>query len=262
VVARLLADNNALGSRYGRAMIGITLIEDFAVVLLTVVLPSMAGTDADRFNKAAWTLGKALILLIPLTFFALKFIPRLLRQARKTKSEELFLLVTLAICLGTAALSQAIGLSVALGAFLAGLAISGSKDLHDIFDRLLPLRDAFVALFFVSLGTLILPQVIRQHLPLLGIMLLLIIPGKFAIYLIAVKLFRYSFRDAVIVAAGLTQIGELSFVIVQAAVSSGLVSYEVFNSTLAASLISIFINVFIVRAVLKWAGPKPVAQPA
>ena len=166
------------------------------------------------------------------------------------------LLTSLAICLGTAALAHAVGLSAALGAFLAGLSISGSKDLHEAHDQLAPVRDAFVALFFVSLGTLIEPDVVRHSLPLLGVMLLLILPGKFVIWLLIVKLFGYSTRNALSVAVGLTQIGELSFVIVQTAMSAGMVREDVFNAALAASLISILLNVFAVRGVLAWAERK------
>jgi CPA2 family monovalent cation:H+ antiporter-2 len=256
VLAQLLSDRGAMGSGYGRIMIGITLVEDLAVVLMTVVLPSFASSDGNRWSSVAWTLGKAVILLVPLAFAAMWIIPLLLRRAKRTKNNELLLLVALAICLGTAALAQAIGFSVALGAFIAGLAISGSKDLHDAHERLLPLRDAFVALFFVSLGTLIDPRVVRHSLPLLGIMLVLIVPGKFLIWTLVTKLFGYSFSNALAVAAGLTQIGELSFVVVQTAKATGMVGEEVFNATLAASLISIFLNVFIVRAVLGWTDRK------
>ena len=148
------------------------------------------------------------------------------------------------------------GFSVALGAFLAGLSISGSKDLHEANTVLVPLRDAFVALFFVSLGALVVPKVILHNLPLLGVMLLLIVVGKFVIWFAVMKLFRYSKWTAIAVAAGLTQIGELSFILVEAAKKSGLVGEGVFTVTLAASLISIFLNVFIVRGVLHWAGPR------
>jgi monovalent cation:H+ antiporter-2, CPA2 family len=257
VLARLLTDRGAMGTTYGRVMIGITLAEDLAVVLMTVVLPSFGGSDRDRFTKAAWALGKAMILLVPLAFVAMNAVPALLRRAKATKNDELLLLIALAICLGTAALAQAIGFSVALGAFLAGLAISGSKDLHDVHERLLPLRDAFVALFFVSLGTLIEPDVVRHSLPLLGVMLLLILPGKFLIWMLVVRLFGYSTRSALAVAVGLTQIGELSFVVVQTAATAGLVRTDVFNAALAASLISIFLNVFAVRGALKWVDNRP-----
>lgn len=256
VLARLLRDSGKLATTYGQVMIGITLIEDLAVVCMTVVLPIFSGSGDDRIAKAMWTLGKAILLLIPLAFFAIKVIPRLLRRVKQTNNAELFLLVAIAICLGTAALAQAAGFSVALGAFLAGLSISGSQDLHQAHAQLVPLRDAFVALFFVSLGALIAPKMLALSLPLLGAMLLLIVVGKFVIWTTVVRLFRYPLWTAIVVASGLTQIGELSFVLVQVARSSGIVAENVFGATLAASLISIFLNVFIVRGTLGWLERK------
>jgi CPA2 family monovalent cation:H+ antiporter-2 len=256
VLARLLGDTGKLGTTYGQVMIGITLIEDLAVVCMTVVLPILSGPGDGQMLKAIWTLGKAFLLLIPLAFFAIKVIPGLLRRVKQTNNAELFLLVAIALCLGTAALAQAAGFSVALGAFLAGLSISGSEDLHQAHAQLVPLRDAFVALFFVSLGALIAPKMLAPILPLLGTMLLIIVVGKFVIWTTVVRLFRYPFWTAIVVASGLTQIGELSFVLVQVARSSGIVAENIFTATLAASLISIFLNVFIVRGMLGWLGRK------
>jgi CPA2 family monovalent cation:H+ antiporter-2 len=261
VLARLLADSGALGTEYGRVMIGITLVEDIAVVFLTIIIPIFSGPSEGRFQKAAWTLGKATLLLIPLVFLAMTVVPRVLRKAARTKDHELFLLVAIAICLVSAAVAQAVGFSVALGAFLAGLSISGSEDLHEAHTALIPLRDAFVALFFVSLGTLVVPSVIIHNLPLLGVMLLLIVVGKFVIWLGVMKLFRYSLWTSIAVAAGLTQIGELSFILVEVAKKSGLVGEEVFTATLAASLISIFLNMLLVRWVMRRITPKIAAQP-
>jgi CPA2 family monovalent cation:H+ antiporter-2 len=257
-LARLLSDTGKLATTYGRVMIGITLVEDLAVICMTVVLPVVGGSGDGRFGKAAWTLGKALILLVPLVFLAIKVIPRLLRRVKLTCNSELLLLGAIAICLGTAALAQAVGFSVALGAFLAGLSISGLPDLHDAHSQLVPLRDAFVALFFVSLGTLIDPRVLFNNLPLLGLMLLLIVVGKFLVWTTVVWLFRYPIRTAILVAAGLTQIGELSFVVVQVARSSGIVAENVFSAAIAASLISILLNVFVVRGAFAWLGGRVV----
>jgi monovalent cation:H+ antiporter-2, CPA2 family len=256
VLARLLTDSGKLKTTLGSVMIGITLIEDLAVICMTVVLPAFSGSGEGRFLKAAWILGKALLLLIPLGFLAIKVIPRLLRKVKLTCNVELQLLVAIAVCLGTAALAQAVGFSVALGAFLAGLSISGLQDLHDAHAQLVPLRDAFVALFFVSLGTLIDPQELLHHLPLLGFMLALIVFGKFIVWTVIVWLFRYPVPTAIAVAAGLTQIGELSFVVVQVARSAGMLEEGVFSAVIAASLISILVNVFVVRGTFGWMGRK------
>lgn len=263
VLVRLLTDTGRMSTMIGRVMIGITLVEDLAVICMTVVLPVLTGSGEGLFAKAAWTLGKALLLLIPLVIPAITVIPRLMRRVRLTCNAELFLLVAIAVCLGTAALAQAVGFSVALGAFLAGLSISGSPDLHDAHTQLVPLRDAFVALFFVSLGTLINPTVLLGSLPLLGLMLVLIVVGKFIVWALVVWVFRYPMRTAISVAAGLTQIGELSFVVMQAARSSGMVADNVFSTVIAASLISILLNVFIVRGTFAWIGRRfPEEAPA
>lgn len=265
VLARLLSDSGKMTTTLGRVMIGITLVEDLAVICMTIVLPVFGGSGDRSLLKAAWILGKALLLLVPLTFLAVKVIPRVLRRVKLTCNPELFLLIAVAVCLGTAALAQAVGFSVALGAFLAGLSISGLEDLHDAHVQLVPLRDAFVALFFVSLGTLIDPRVLLGSLPLLGLMLLLIVIGKFTVWTAVVWLFRYPFRTAIAVASGLTQIGELSFVVVQVARSSGMVAENVFSTAIAASLISILLNVFIVRGAFGWSGqesPSPAQEAA
>jgi CPA2 family monovalent cation:H+ antiporter-2 len=230
VLARLLSDSGRLSTTHGRVMIGITLVEDLAVICMTVVLPAFGSAGDGRFVKVAWTLGKALILLVPLVILAIKVIPRILRAVKLTCNSELFLLVAIAVCLGTAALAHAVGFSVAVGAFLAGLSIGGLEDLYDAHTQLVPLRDAFVALFFVSLGTLINPHALIHSLPLLAFMLLLVVAGKFLVWTTVVWLFRYPLRTAVVVASGLTQIGELSFVVAQVARSSGMVAENVFST--------------------------------
>lgn len=256
VLARLLRDTGNMTETHGRVMIGITLVEDLAVICMTLVLPAFGGSGKDLFVNAAWTLGKALLLLVPLGFLAIKVIPPVFRRVKATCNQELFLLIAIAVCLGTAALAQAVGFSVALGAFLAGLSISGLEDLHDAHTQLVPLRDTFVALFFVTLGTLIDPQVLAKSLPLLGLLLLLIMAGKFIVWTAVVWIFRYSFWTAIAVAAGLTQIGELSFVVVQVGRSSGMVAENVFSTLIAASLISILLNVLIVRGTWAWLKRK------
>jgi CPA2 family monovalent cation:H+ antiporter-2 len=117
-----------------------------------------------------------------------------------------------------------------------------------------PLRDAFVALFFVSLGALIDPRLLFANLPLLGLMLLLILVAKFLVWTAVVWLFRYPMRTAIAVGTGLMQIGELSFVLVQVARSSGMVADGVFSAVVAASLISILLNVFLMRLAFRWLG--------
>jgi CPA2 family monovalent cation:H+ antiporter-2 len=156
-------------------------------------------------------------------------------------------MVALAIGLGTAAVTQVAGLSLALGAFLAGLIISQSDYAHETLARLLPLRDVFVALFFVTIGVLIDPRVVVSNHALLATMIGLIMIGKFVIWTAVVRLFGYPTATACLVGVGLTQIGEFSFVLVQAARGLGHVGHDVYNAVLAASLITILLNAALVR---------------
>ncbi len=173
-------------------------------------------------------------------------------------SDEIFLLLTLAVCLGAAAITQAVGLSLAIGAFVGGLTISGSEHAHRALERLMPLRDAFVALFFVTVGTLINPRGIFANTGVLLAIVGMVVVGKAVIWTGITKGFGYSTRTSVLVGTGLTQIGEFSFILVQAARTSGLLTENFYHATLAASLITILINAALVRSMPNWlALPRP-----
>jgi monovalent cation:H+ antiporter-2, CPA2 family len=255
VLVRLLMDRGELRSQHGRVMIGLTLVEDLAVVVLIILIPVLGATEAGRFAVLASALGKAALILIPFAILAATVVPRVMALVARMRNDEMLLLVALAIGLGTAALTQAVGLSLALGAFLAGLLIGNSDAAHDAMARLLPVRDAFVALFFVTIGTLIDPRTVMASLPLLGVMLALVVLGKLVIWGAVVWLFGYGLRTALLVAVGLTQIGEFSFILVQAARSAGHVGADVYSATLAAALLSILLNAALVRGVPSWIAP-------
>ena len=252
VLARMLYDRGELRSKHGRVMIGIALVEDVAVVAMTVLMPALGELDSGRLLVIGQALAKALLILVPVGYLGAKVIPPIMTHVARTQNHELFLLVTLAISLGTAAVTQIIGLSLALGAFLAGLIISASEYGHETLARLLSLRDAFVALFFVTIGILIDPRVIIDNLSLLATMIGLIVAGMFMIWTTVVRLFGYSWTTAFLVGIGLTQIGEFSFVLVQVAKAEGHIGSEVYNATLAASVITILMNAALVRYVPGW----------
>ncbi|MBX3335773.1 MAG: cation:proton antiporter, partial [Nitrospira sp.] len=260
VLVRLLVDRGELRSMHGRVMIGIVLVEDVAVVAMTVLMPALGEFDTGRLLLISETLIWALLILVPFGYLGAKVIPPILTLVARTQDQELFLLITLTISLGTAAVTQMVGLSLALGAFLAGLIISASEYAHETLARLLSLRDAFVALFFVTIGILIDPHVIVDNLSLLMTMISLIIVGKFVTRTTVVRLVGYPWATAILVGIGLTQIGEFSFVLVQAARSAGHIGSEVYNATLAASLITILINAALVRYVPNWIGRRRVAH--
>ncbi|HXA98521.1 MAG TPA: cation:proton antiporter [Candidatus Dormibacteraeota bacterium] len=261
VLARLLMDRGELHSRHGRIMIGITLVEDLAVVVLIVLIPALGSLEPGRLLTIALALGKSLLILVPTIYLAAKGIPPLMTRVARWQSDEMFLLVALAIGLGTAALSQAAGLSLALGAFLAGLIISSSDHAHETLARLLPLRDVFVALFFVTIGALIDPGRLLANVPLLATMVAMVVIGKLALWALVVRLFRQPFWTALLVGVGLTQIGEFSFILVQVARTAGHVGADVYNATLAASLVTILVNAALVRTVPGWIAQARGVEP-
>ncbi|HXK61476.1 MAG TPA: cation:proton antiporter [Acidobacteriota bacterium] len=247
VLTRLLIDQGQLRTVAGRTMVTITLVEDFATIIFIVTIPGIAQLGGGRFLGLLENLGRAALILAPALFFAAKIIPPLLTRVARTQSRELFFLVVLAICLGTAALTSAIGLSLALGAFAAGLIISESGYAHEAVGQLFPVRDAFVAVFFVSMGLLIDPKTLFSNLPILAIIILLIVVGKFVVWTGVVRLFLYPLSIAVPVAIGLTQIGEFSYVLAQVARNVGLLDSAIYNAILAASLVTILLNAGLVR---------------
>ena len=252
VLARLLLDRGELHTRHGRIMIGITLVEDLAVVVLIVILPRLGALDVGRLLSIAGGLGVGIAILVPFFYLAAKVVPRLLRYIARMQSQEIFLIVVLALALGTAALTQAVGLSLALGAFLAGLLISDSDYAHETLARLLSLRDAFVALFFVTVGALINPAAVVDSLPLLGTIVGLVMIGKLVIWTAVVALFRQPLATALLVGVGLTQIGEFSYILIQVARTAGHVGDDLYHATLAASLLTILANALLVRYVPRW----------
>ena len=254
VLVQLLIDRGELHTTHGRLMVGIALVEDLVVVVMTVLLPALGALEPGRLVVIGEALLRAIVILVPFLYLANKVVPRVLARVAATQSDELFLLVALAIGLGTAAITQAVGLSLALGAFLGGLLISGSDYAHETLARLLPLRDVFVALFFVTVGAIIDPASVLNHLPVLVVIVLMVIVGKFIIRTGIVWLFGHSLRVALLTGVGFTQIGEFSFVLVRVAREAGHVGDDIYHAVLTASLITILVNALLLRYVPDWAA--------
>jgi len=173
----------------------------------------------------------------------------------KTGNDEISLLLALTICLVVAAITEAIGLSLALGAFVAGLLFGSSDYAHKIAAKTLPIRDAFVALFFVTIGMLIDPRTWLSSWRILAVLVAMILVGKFSIWFAVVRLFGYPAQTAMRVGIGLTQIGEFSFILAQVSLYAGLIGKDVYNATLAASLVTVLVN----ATLFKLMKPAPAA---
>jgi len=254
VMMRLLMDRGELSSESGRVMITLTLVEDLVVVILTILLPGLNSAEGS-YGQVAWKISRALLLLVPIALAGWKIIPRVLARIEKTGNDEISLLLALTICLVVAAVTEIIGLSLALGAFVAGLLLGNSDFVHKLERQTLPLRDAFVALFFVTIGMLIDPKTWLSSWRLVAILAGLIIVGKFLVWSGIVRVFGYRWDTAKRVGIGLTQIGEFSFILAQVSLNAGLISREIYNATLVASLATILAN----ATCFKFLKPAPAA---
>jgi len=261
VMMRLLIDRGELSSMTGRIMITLTLVEDLAVIILTVLLPALAGANSSGYGQVAWKIGKALLLLVPIVLAGWKLVPALMNRVQRICNEEISLMLALTVCLVVAAVTEAVGLSLALGAFLAGLLLGNSDFAHQLAKQTFSIRDAFVAVFFVTVGMLIDPATWISSWKLILLMVALVIVGKFVIWAGVVRLFGYSWDTAFRTGIGLTQIGEFSFILAQVSLQAGLIEPRIYHATLAASLITILANAtffkFLKPAEDTTAAPQP-----
>jgi len=249
VLLRGLMDNSLLNTSHGQAAVGWLVMEDILSVLILVLMPTLAGSSG-RFD---WQ-NLAIILLKAAAFVAIMFLvgvrllPWILERIAHTRSRELFILAILAIALGTAmGASELFGVSLALGAFVAGAIISQSHLSHQVGADVFAFREAFSVLFFVSVGMLVNPSFLWQNLGQVVSLTLLVVVGKAVIVILLGLFFPRPAKTFLVVAVGLSQIGEFSFILGQGGLSLGFLDANQYSLILAAALISITINPFMYK---------------
>lgn len=251
VLLRSLMDNSLLNTTAGQAAVGWLVMEDLLTVLILVLMPALAPTDGGlNLGNLAVTLLKAAVFIVLVAFVGRWLIPRLLLRIAHTRSRELFILAILAIALGTAiGAAELFGVSLALGAFLAGAVVSESPLSHQVGADVLPFREAFSVLFFVSVGMLVNPAYLVQNIgPVLALAALIMI-GKPLIVLLMGFFFSRSAFTMLVIAAGLSQIGEFSFILGQAGLSLDLLQQDQYSLILAGALVSITLNPMMFRLI-------------
>jgi CPA2 family monovalent cation:H+ antiporter-2 len=253
VLVRVLADNNDLHTQAGHIAVGWLVVEDLFTVLALVLLPALVGqTDTETTIWAAlgWTAIKVSALVAFTAVVGTRVIPRVLDYVENTKSRELFTLTVLVVALGIAVGSALIfSVSMALGAFLAGMIVGRSEYSLRAASEALPMRDAFAVLFFVSVGMLLDPGSLLEApglvLGALGIVLL----GKPLVALLIVWAMRYPRRAALTVAIALAQIGEFSFILATLGQDLGVMPLAGTNVLVATAIASIVLNPLLYRAI-------------
>lgn len=260
VVLKCLMERNEMASPQGQIMLGILVVQDLALGLMLAVLPALNQPQGGVIFEAV---GRSLLLIglfaLGAVVAGIWVIPKLLQFLAKTESKELFLLGVVALCLGIALLTEHLGFSIEMGAFVAGLMISEVEYADQTLTYVEPIRDIFAALFFVAVGMLIDPVFLWEHLELIIGLMLLIVAGKTLIIIPIVKLFGYSWRTSIITGLGLAQIGEFSFVLASAGQGLGLVSRRVYLLIVGTTALTLMITPFILQfapKLLDWIEEK------
>ena len=258
VVLRMLQDRRLLETERGKIAVGWLIVQDLAMVLVLVLLPVLAGVlrgegDAPEpavlLEALALTFGKVAAFVVVMLVVGKKLIPALLHYVAHTGSRELFRLAVLSIALGFAyGAAELFGVSLALGAFFAGMILSESRLSQQAATESLPLRDAFAVLFFVSVGMLFNPKiVVEAPLALLATVLIIVIGKSIAAYLVA-RLSGRTRAGAMMISASLAQIGEFSFILANLGLSLGILPEEGRDLILAAAISTIILNPFLFAA--------------
>jgi CPA2 family monovalent cation:H+ antiporter-2 len=253
IVLRIYHDRGEINSLQGRLASGLLLFQDLCVVPMMLLLPLLAGSGQDSILSIVWVLVKSLITLVVIVWTARKLLPRLLHQVALLRNREIFVLFVVLVCFGTAWLTSESGLSLALGALVAGLVISESELSHQIVAEILPLRDCFSGIFFISVGMLLNLGILSQDFRIALLELLLMIGIK-SLVLFAVFWWLYgSIRLGVVLGLGLAQIGEFSFVLAKAGINYKLLSPGDGQIFLAASILSMIATPFLIQWAHAWA---------
>lgn len=246
IVLKSYVERNEVDAPHGRAAIGILLFQDVSIVFMLLAVPLLGGRDIVSFPSLVISLGGSLLALAILVLAAWFLLPKFLGLVVRLRSPEVFLLTVVLFFLGMSWLTSHFGLSLALGAFIAGMVLADSDYSHQATAEILPFRDVFNSLFFVSIGMLLSITALLQNIGAVAALVVGLIVGKALIAWLIIRILGYPQRIATMAALGLAQIGEFSFVLARAGQASELLPQPDYQSFLAASIISMIATPFLI----------------
>lgn len=249
IVLRALGDRGELDAPHGRFIVGTLIFQDLCVVPMVLLVPVL-GSGREPVAVAieiSIAMGKAAMVVAGVLLVAKLLVPRVLRLVDASRSREIFLLAILAICAGTAWLTSLAGLSLALGAFLGGMVVADTEFQHRAMGDIIPLRDAFVSIFFVSLGMLFDPRAITTRPVTVALLLLGFVGAKALIATLSAVIMRFPPRAAWLAGIGLAQFGEFGFVLLQQGQSVGLTDASTASAMLSAGIVSMVLAPILIR---------------
>jgi monovalent cation:H+ antiporter-2, CPA2 family len=247
IVLKIIQERAEVDSPHGRTTLGILIFQDIIIVPMILVTPLLAGATGNLGESVLVLIAKG-VGIIGLVFVSAKWIvPQVLYQITRTRSQELFILSIVVICLAVAWTTSTAGLSLALGAFLAGLIISESEYSHQALGNILPFRDVFTSFFFVSIGMLLDVGFLFRQPGTIALIALGILVLKAIIACFATVLLGLPFRTSILVGLALSQVGEFSFILSRTGVEHGLLSGNIYQMFLAFSILSMAATPFIIK---------------
>ncbi len=257
IVLRLYMDGGQMESPQGRLVLCTLLTQDMAIVPMVLFMQIFGQGGATSFTEVGSAFGLAIVAVLAIIVTAYYVVPLFLHQVVYLKSPEVLTMAGIVVCMGTAWISSHFGLSLALGAFIAGIVISESEYCHQITASVLPFRDIFNSIFFISIGMLIrLDSLIAQWLPIIILTLLIILLKSFLMTMI-VFIMRYPLRIALIVGLGLAQVGEFSFVLLKLGSDYNLVDPFIYQRFLSAIVLSMILTPLFIKLAPKIASKLP-----
>ncbi len=250
MILRLLAERGETHAPQGRLLLGILLFQDVAIVPMLIATPILAGTSRLALGPGLLLGVAAIVALFLLARYGM---PRLVNAVIRSGVRELYVMMAVAICLGASLITGALGLSPALGAFLGGLLVSESEYSHQIVAEILPFRDLFSSVFFISIGMLLVPAALLSMAGPVGGWLVLSMAVKAVVAGGIVRLLGFPLRIAVVVGISLAQVGEFSFVLARIGLDQGLLSAAQSQQFIAVAVISLILTPFLLSGAA-WAG--------
>ncbi|HEX8600975.1 MAG TPA: cation:proton antiporter [Chloroflexia bacterium] len=248
LMLKLLIPRGEVESIAGRVALGTSIVQDLATVALIIILPALAGEiGPGLLADAGLSVLRGGAFLAAAYLIGTRIVPPLLAWVTRMGVRELFLLTVVAIAVGMAVLGHLVGISFALGAFIGGLVVSESEFSSEVLDEIIPIRDIFSTLFFVSIGMLMEPAFLASHSLEITLLVATIIIGKFVISSVLVRLLGYDMENALRVGLLLAQIGEFSFVLAGVGLASGTIDEELYGLILAAALVTLVVNPILVN---------------
>ncbi|MGB7786568.1 MAG: monovalent cation:proton antiporter-2 (CPA2) family protein [Salinimicrobium sp.] len=246
IVLKVLQDRNEISSPHGRTSLGLLIFQDIIVVPMMLFTPILAGDATDVWQQIFLLLVKTGLIIL-LTYISAKYIvPRVMYLVARTKSKELFLLTTIALCFTVAFVTSAAGLSLAFGAFLAGLIISESEYSYQATGTILPFRELFISFFFVSIGMLLNLEFFLENVGMVLLLVLIVFVVKGSIISLTTALLKYPLRTVLLTGLALFQVGEFAFILSRVGLENNLLSPQMNQYFLSVSVVTMLLTPFVI----------------